>query len=134
MRITGGRGAYWADEPSLGRAGGSKAGEQKIMMTGVKIGAATATVCAFLSAPAIAADAPTQQQSSAVMTEWYIANCGTDGVPAMLAYFVPSIIAGSDPALIERLRTEMREGIAKHYPDRPAACAYIRSLFVQSGQ
>lgn len=68
------------------------------------------------------------QRIGAVITEWYLAHCGAEGVPDVMINASSMVINGSEKGDIERLREEMRAKVKSRFRDTDAACAGLKSV------
>lgn len=88
----------------------------------------SAAVSLSPSASVAATKTKTDQRVGAVITEWYLAHCGAEGVPDVMINASSMVINGSEKGDIERLREEMRAKVKSRFRDTEAACAGLKSV------
>ncbi len=83
----------------------------------------------YLTAATWASAGVEEDRLSAIFIEWYIANCGMEGMPAMYSMMAAMFINGAQASDLEAPRQKVKDAIAERYPDKPAACADLKDHF-----
>lgn len=80
------------------------------------------------SASAVRADVEGDRMN-ALAVEWYVANCGKEGLNGMTFALAVMILNGSDAAELEASRAKVRESITTQFPVRSDACAAMKAHY-----
>lgn len=70
-----------------------------------------------------------EDRVNAAFIEWYVANCGMDGLPAMVPMIAAMVINGSQASDLEEPRRQVRESISRQFADTNAACADLKAHY-----
>lgn len=88
----------------------------------------TAAVCLSASASVATTETKPDQRVGAVITEWYLAHCGTEGVPDVMINASSMVINGSEDEEIDRLREDTRKQVKARFASDEAACEGLLSV------